>query len=334
MQQTLRWHFARLAGALLLTAAVTAVAGQPIAADTREWIQRMNKALVEGNFEGVFQLRSGEIRQELRIIHRFKDGEMIERVVSTDGSGYEQQRKGAQYAEFLPKARVVAVATRNRSFGYIHALNGMDEQSARHYDISNGGSARLLGRKVQMIRMEPKDELRFGYRLWLDFESALPLKLQRTAHDGKVVKEISFSFINAPLLPTDIPDEQLKVAVDFRPFKRVDQDQSMPFYNPQLKRSLAPQPALMPPGYVARRFGGQTPAAKPVGLRARFIVSDGVSWAEVFLAPAAGDTKPDGGGTMGSFAVHRLTVDGVRVIVTGEIPVAAAQAIAQAFRPE
>ena len=72
----------------------------------------MNKALVEGNFEGVFQLQAiGEERREMRIVHRFKDGEMIERLVSTDGSGYEQKRKGTQWAEYLPRQRVVAVAT-------------------------------------------------------------------------------------------------------------------------------------------------------------------------------------------------------------------------------
>jgi negative regulator of sigma E activity len=176
--------------------------------------------------------------------------------------------------------------------------------------------------------------LRFGYRFWLDAGSALPLKIQRVTHDGKVVKEISFTFINAPLLPTDISDEQLKVAVDFSSFKPVDQDRNMPFYNANLKRALAPQPALMPPGYRARRFGGQVQEGRPAGKRARFIVSDGVSWGEVFLSPVTGESRPDGGGTMGALAGYQLTLDGVHVTVTGEMPLAAAEAIAKAFRPE
>jgi sigma-E factor negative regulatory protein RseB len=326
----------QLAGVLLLSVAAmaTATAGQTAAPDAREWIQRMNKALVEGNYDGVFELRSGNQRETYRILHRFKDGEMRERLVATDGSGEEQTRKGTQWAQFLPDKRRVVVATRNRSFGYLQAINGLDELAARHYDISEAGRARLLGREVQIIHMEPKDNLRFGYRFWLDVGSSLPLRLQRVAHDGKVIKEVSFTFINAPLLPTDISDEQLKVAVDFRPYSRVDQDKLTPFYNARLKPAFAPQPALMPVGYRARRFGGQLPEGSAPEPRARFIVSDGVSWAEVFLAPAASKPEPDIGGTWRSIAMYAETVEGVRVSVFGEVPLAAAQAIAKAFRPE
>jgi hypothetical protein len=152
--------------------------------------------------------------------------------------------------------------------------------------------------------------------------------------DGKVVKEIAFTFINAPLLPTDISDDKLMVGIDFSTYRRIDQDVNMPFYNARLRTALAPQPALMPPGYRARRFGGQPLRGAPAAPRARFIVSDGVTWAEVFLAPAEGEPKPAGGGTDGAYTGYQMTLDGVRISVVGELPLAAAQAIAQAFRPE
>jgi sigma-E factor negative regulatory protein RseB len=241
---------ARRSGAALLALfAATATAGQAAApGEVFSWIQRMNKVLVEGNFDGVFERRSGDKSQQWRIVHRFKDGEMMERVVAMDGSGYEQKRKGDQFAEYRPQLRAVFTSTRTRSFGYIPTLNGLDGQAANHYNISDQGRSRLLGRDVQVIRIDPRDDLRFGYRFWLDAGSALPLKLQRVTRDGAVVKEIAFTFINAPLLPTDIPDEQLRVGVDFSKFKLVDNDKRMPFHDPRLKRSLAPQPSLMPAG--------------------------------------------------------------------------------------
>ncbi|HUG72220.1 MAG TPA: MucB/RseB C-terminal domain-containing protein [Steroidobacteraceae bacterium] len=312
----------------------TATAGQTAPTDARAWIQRMNKALVEGNYEGVFEQRSGDRLDTYRILHRFKDGEMVERLVSTDGSGEEQKRKGSQWAQFLPDKRRVRVATRNRAFGYFHTLNGLDEVAARHYDISEAGRGRRLGREVQIIRLEPKDNLRFGYRFWIDVGSALPLRLQRVAHDGKVIKEVTFTFINAPLLSTDISDEQLKVAVDFKGYTLVDQDKFTPFYNSKLKRAFAPQPALMPAGYRVRRFGGQPQEGKTPEPRARFIVSDGVSWADVFLAPVIGEARPDGGRAVEPWATYELQRDGVQVMVVGELPLAAAKAIAEAVRPE
>ncbi len=339
MQYGTRTPFAGLVAVALLAFAAAAPAGQAAPPpEVFSWIQRMNKVLVEGNFDGVLERRSGEGSQQLRIVHRFKDGEMMERVVAMDGSGYEQRRKGDQFSEYFPRRRLVTTAVRTRSFGYVQTLNGLDAESARHYDISDAGRSRLLGRDVQMIHIEPKDDLRFGYRLWLDTGSAMPLKLQRVARDGAVVKEIAFTFINVPLLPTDIPDEQLRVGVDFSSFKGVDRDKGMPFYDPRLKRPLMPQATLMPPGYRIWRFGGQAsaraPQPKAAGPRARFIVSDGVTWAEVFLAPATGDIKEGGGTLDGGYFGYQAVADGVRISVVGELPLVAAEAIAKAFRPE
>jgi sigma-E factor negative regulatory protein RseB len=236
------------------------------------------------------------------------------------------------WAQFLPDKRRVDVATRNRSFGFIPSLNGLDDVSARHYDITDAGPARLLGRDVQLIRIEPRDDLRYGYRFWLDRQSALPLKFQRVSHDGKVLKEIAF--VNPPLLPAEISDDQLKVAVDTSDFRWVNRDRRAPMHNPELKRAYVPQAALLPPGYRARIFNSPAQEAQAVGPRARYIVSDGVSWAEVFIAPATGEAGPVNGFAMGPLASYQLRLDDVQVTVVGEMPQAAAQAIAQAVRPE
>jgi sigma-E factor negative regulatory protein RseB len=337
MRHGIRTRSARLGGALVLawTLASGAVAGQPAATtDALGWIQRMNKAVVEGSFHGEFEQRDGGKRETWRILHRFKDGEMVERLVSTDGSGYEQKRKGTRWWQFQPEQRLIVTATRNRSYGFLQALNGLDDIAANYYDISEAGRARLLGREAQVIHIVPKDDLRYGYRFWLDVQSAMPLKQQRIARDGKVIKEITFTFLNAPLLPTEITDEQLKVAVDSRGYKGYNRDEFAPFYNPALKRGLVAVPSALPPGYRARRFGGAALEGKSAGPRARFIVSDGVSWAEVFLAPPGDNPMPDGGAPMGAFAGYGMTVEGVRVSVVGEMPLAAVKAIAQAFRPE
>jgi len=194
---------ARLGGVALLALLATAQAGQD---ETRAWIQRMNHAVVNRNYDGAFTQLFGSQTQVFRIVHRMQDGVMVERVISTDGSGYEQKRQGSRWAEFRPKNKLVVVAERNRSFGHFPALNGIDRQTSNHYDIRSVGNARLLGRDVQVLQIDPKDNLRYGYRFWLDRESALPLKFQRTTLDGKVLKEIAF--ISPPSLPDRISDEQ------------------------------------------------------------------------------------------------------------------------------
>lgn len=332
MRQATRWPLAaRLAGAALLFLAVTAAQAGASADNPREWIVRMNQALATLNYDGVFTQQFGDRSEVMRIVHRVHDGKMTERVISTDGSGYEQKRSGSAWAQFRPDKKRVEYATRNRSFGYFPALNGLDDLAARHYAISDAGRARLLGRDVQVIHVEPRDALRYGYRFWLDRQNGLPLKFQRIAHDGQVLKEIAF--ISPPALPETISDDQLKVAVDVTDFQRVNRDGFTPMHNPGLKRAYTPQAALLPAGYRTRIFNSAAQEARAAGPRARFIVSDGVSWAEVFVAPATDEARTGNFGA-GPLAGYQLRLDGVLVTVVGEMPQAAAQAIAQAVRPE
>lgn len=329
-QHTIRNLATHLGAAALLamTLAFPAQAGQD---DTRALIQRMNHAVVNRNYDGVFRQDFGDRSQVFRIIHRMKDGEMIERVISTDGSGYEQKRKGVRWAEFRPENRMVVVATRNRSFGYIPAINGLDRQSATYYDIRIVGQTRLLGRDVQMLHLDPKDGLRYGYRFWLDRQSALPLKFQRTTADGKVLKEIAF--ISPPALPESISDDQLKAEAEARDFRWVSWDRHTPMHNPELKRAYAFKAELLPAGYRVRIFNSPEEEAGANGPRSRFIVSDGVSWADVFVAPAGAGEKT-GSAVDGPITTYRLRLDDVRVVVVGEMPLGTARAIAEAIRPE
>ena len=39
-----------------------------------------------------------------------------------------------------------------------------------------GDGNKLLGRKVRVLDIRPRDAQRYGYRLWLDEETAMPLR--------------------------------------------------------------------------------------------------------------------------------------------------------------
>ena len=45
----------------------------------------------------------------------------------------------------------------------------------RNYELAVGPKgSRLLGREVRVIDVRPRDIYRYGYRLWLDEETAMP----------------------------------------------------------------------------------------------------------------------------------------------------------------
>jgi sigma-E factor negative regulatory protein RseB len=323
--------------ALALLVSATAQA-TPAPESARDWIARMNSALATRNYDGVFVHQVAGRREVLRIIHRLRDGRMSERLVSTDGSGREFVRNGTEWVAYFPDKRVAMVETRFRSFGFITALNGLNPESDRYYAINNLGTQRVQGRLTQVISVEPRDALRFGYRFWLDQQDAIPVKTQLVNRAGEVIEEISFISLS---LPATIGDELLKPDVDTTGFRWLRRDPST--HAPAVKVVFTPRLDLLPAGFRVRIFDPPGTEGQATGPRTRFIVSDGIAWVSVFVETADTEprvsahgpaARPDGVVVMGSSAAYVSRINGYRVTVVGEVPPMTVKSIAEAVQPE
>lgn len=328
-----------LAGILVMLVALPVGAADK---EARDWLLRMNEAVVTRNFDGWFVLKVGRHSERLRIIHRMQNGRMSERVITTDGSGREFIRNGSVYVEYNPQFRQAVRETRNRSYGFFVALNGLSAESEQHYSISLGGTERMIGREAQLVLVEPRDGFRYGYRFWLDSTTALPLKSQLVTRSGEVLEETAFVRLS---LPASIPDDLLKPDVDtsdpaFRTMRR-----DIPFFNPKVKATFRARENLLPAGFRVGLSGEHGDAVRGAGPRTRFIVTDGIAWVSVFIdaveaarqpADAAAGQKRTGSVRVffGALAAGEHYLDGYKVTVVGEVPPASIQAIAEAFRPE
>lgn len=338
----------------LLAVLVTTTANA--AADgAQEWILRMNQALATQNYEGVLVRQVGPNRVVLRIVHRVQDGKMTERVSMVSGgpaAGFEFVRNGSKWMAFDPQHRVARKETRNRSYGFLIALNGLNDRTSRHYQVTDGGATRLEGRSVQRVSLEPRDSLRYGYRFWLDAKTALPLKMQMVTRAGEVLDDISFLSIT---LPEKIADERFKLDFDTSGFKVYDGN--VPMYTPGLKKVFTPRRELLPAGFYLLQLTSPDEEAKAPGPRTRFLISDGIAWVSVFVERAEQGSAPrdpaatkdvekgkdgkavagagsDGVVVMGSVSTYVAYLDGFKITATGEVPPSTVKTIAGALRPE
>jgi sigma-E factor negative regulatory protein RseB len=354
------WRVAVLLIAAL--AAMPASAAAPATDGAIGWINRMNVALTQRNFDGALVRKIGPKSAMLLIVHRVQDGRMSERltVLPTDrpGPGDEFVRNGNESIAYYPQDKAVVVQERNRSYGFLRAFTGLTERSAREYVISDRGTETVEGRVVQHVSIEPRDALRYGYHFWLDPNTALPLKTQIVARSGDVLEEISFKSFS---LPARIEDERLKPEIDASKFKW--KNRKMPAYRAELKKKFVPRAELLPAGFRTVMFNPPAKEAaeqaKAPGPRARYLISDGVAVVSVFIelpdqkaapkdATGAGNTAKDAGNAkgksvsgsrdatmvMGAYTAHVTIVDGHKITVVGELPPATAKAIAGALRPE
>jgi sigma-E factor negative regulatory protein RseB len=307
-----------LCGLLL---AGTAAAGD---GDAREWLERMAHALATRNYDGKFFHLSDAQSEAMRIVHRVRDGRVVERLVSLDGSGREIIRNESELVCYLPDKRTVLVEKRTDGNPLLAALPSYSQGLEAHYEIEVLDQAKLLGRRTQLIAVRPRDEFRYGYRLWLDFETAMPLKSQLCDRDGKVIEQILFAELE---LPEDIPDSELEAAVDAGTF-----DWLRPDNEPPADRSVPKGWSVteLPAGFELTASRVQRIAGTESPVR-HLVFSDGLASVSVFIEKSASEDLR-GLTRVGSAYAYSMARHGHQITAVGEVPAATVEFIASAVR--
>lgn len=311
--------------AAALAAVTSAHAGDR---EARQWLERMSEALATRNYEGrFFHLRDSR-SEAMRIFHRVDKGKVTERLVSLDGSGREIIRNQAEVIFYLPDRRTVLVEKRTEGNTLLAAVPSYNEELEAHYNIERGPFTKALGRRTQVIMVQPRDQFRYGYKLWLDDETAMPLKSQLCDRTGKVIEQILFAELN---FRDRIPADSLKPSISGEGFRWVKQD----VQQPQLASGQAGWGAIrLPAGFRLTAWRVQFIAGSPVPVQ-HLVYSDGLASVSVFIEPADPRSQPMSGLAQvgGAFAFSRA-LDGHQVTAVGEVPPVTVEAIAASVTKE
>jgi len=307
-------------------AAVALAADEP-----RQWLQRMNEALVSRNYDGVFSHWQGGRVEMLRIIHRIQDGEVTERLVSLDGSGREFIRSGAELTCYLPDQRTVVVERRSSAKPLIGNFPSFDEASAGVYNVQEVKRTRFNRRDTRVIAVNPRDDYRYGYRLWIDESSAMPLKTQLCDARGRVMEQVVFASLT---LSSRIPNAAFKpdVATEGFQWLRTEHEAQTP---PAL--SVAWNAVRLPPGFrMLNRSAQLMPGAtRPV---AHLVFSDGLASVSVFVeiqsAGSEAGAQDSAATRFGTSSAFSTVIDGHKVTAVGEVPPATVRFIANSLKAE
>ena len=287
--------------------------GNAVAQPARDWLERMSRAVDELNYTGTFVHVLDGTPETLHIVHRHADGQSGERILSLDGARREIVRQGARVQGIFPDRRIVLFETRRDVSPLATALPSNAAALEPHYVIELGPTARVADRSVQLLEIKPRDEFRYGYVLWLDRETAMPLKSNLVDEQGNVVEEILFTDIE---FPADIPASALEPTIDTTGFTTQRASEAKP-----LDAEIPWRAATVPGGFKlsvateSQLAGSDT----PVG---HLVYSDGLATVSVFIEdPATEADVGEGFSTMGSTNVYSLTLSsGQKATAIGEVP--------------
>jgi sigma-E factor negative regulatory protein RseB len=318
--------------ALAVASAGVAAAESAAPPAPAQWLERMNQALNTRNYDGTFSHWHGGTVEMLRIIHRHRGGHVAERLVSLDGSGREFIRVDSSLTCYLPDKRTVLVEQRPVEESLV-AFPAVNSEMAINYDIREVARMRLNRRDTHVISVAPRDAYRYGYRLWIDDATAMPLKTQLCDTDGHVIEQLVFANLS---MPARIADAAFRPEVSTEGFEWLRNDAPVPAAMP----GAAPgwSALKLPPGFRMMLHGAQTLPGSSVPVE-HLVFSDGLASVSVFIemhafAATAGQVTEVRAARVGSSSAFSTVIDGHKITAVGEVPEATVRLIASQVRAE
>ncbi len=199
----LRRILSGVAVALAAGALIPALAAQPPAAgatdtpiaarEVRAWLMRIHDAASHRNFQGTFVVSAGGAVSSARIAHFCVGSNQFERIESLDGQPRHVFRHNDVVHTLWPKGRVALVEQRDLLATFPALLQAGDDHIVEFYDVRAQGTERMAGREADVLLLQPKDNRRYGYRLWADKDSGLLLRVEVLGERGEVLEASAFS---------------------------------------------------------------------------------------------------------------------------------------------
>lgn len=313
-------------GALLALVSLATQAGAQTEESAHQWLTRMADAMRTLNYDGTFVYRNGDRMESMRIIHRATPGEERERMISLTGAAREVLRDEKKVTCIFPDRESVVVAkSRPRSV----ALHVFDPQDGftQFYRLSAHTGERVAARETVLVSVQPIDEFRYGYRLWLDRETALLLKSELVSEQGRALEQIVYTQIR---MPDYIPDKLLKPAISGEGYTwYTDEREAERSGSRNGNKWMV---TWMPKGFVAdsRAYDTGRGPRNPVE---HMVYSDGLATMSVFIERLH-DAKErlEGPSGMGAINAFGSVIDDYQVTVVGEVPEVTVERVGRSVR--
>jgi sigma-E factor negative regulatory protein RseB len=320
---------AQAPAALTRDKAEVAAASQTGQRGISEWLLRMNEASRRRAYMGTLVVSSGGNMASSRIWHVCDGEQQIERVESLTGIPRSTFRHNDQVITFSPQSRV-AVAEKRESLGmFPNLLKSSDSAIEQFYVARQAGVERVAGFEADVVQIEPRDKLRYGYRVWSELKTGLVVKLQTLDGQGQVLEQVAFLE-----LQLDAPVSMSKLA------KMMASTEGYTVESPEMVKTTAeaegwlmktPVPGFKPMSCYRRPSRGGTVGQ---GSTLQWIFSDGLTSVSLFIE-AYDQRRHATEGLMAMGATHTLAkrlndrTGDWWLTAVGEVPVPTLQAFAQ-----
>ena len=282
------------------------------------WLKKMYSAAHTLNYQGIFVYGQHNHLSSMKIIHSAGAKGERERLISMDGTGREVIRDYEKVVCYLPGKEAIVVEESRPQQMFPPRFPVDIAQLEKNYHLSLAGEGEVAGYKSQVIDITPKDNLRYGYRLWVEKANGLLLKTHLVTDNNKSMEQFMFTQLE---IMREIPDEWFKPKKQYTQTIEPSYHEAAPYKKksiPHLSSSWVIKD--MPHGfqYDMQRLTSLAESTEPVE---HLILSDGLASVSVFIEQSINnDENLVGGSHMGAVHAFGRVINGHHVTVVGEVP--------------
>ncbi|KAF0193245.1 MAG: sigma-E factor negative regulatory protein RseB [Gammaproteobacteria bacterium] len=295
------------------------------------WLEKMTRAGQWLSYSGTFVYRRNDQMVAVNILHVADERGGRQKLEALNGESHEIVRSCDGAICFLPRQKSVVINKAKGGRASDTDIGERIEELQDYYRFTLVGDDRIAGRPTQAMIIEPVDQYRFGYRIWIDKETGLLLKSDMINDAGATIEQIMFT--NLEIITT--PTEDMVHAVDQKTAAgaRLTVGQEVIYSDEETSdKSEYWRVENVPDGfkpvdhYRHRRsvHGGQTE---------HMIFTDGLASVSVFIEKTGdADNLLSGFSAIGAVNAFGTTVDDYHVTVVGEVPTLTVRLIGESVR--
>jgi sigma-E factor negative regulatory protein RseB len=287
-------------------------------------LEKAAQAARKLSYKGIFLYQNHQDVRSIEITHLNNGAEEFARIVTLDGKPREALSRGNNMVVFNPSKENVMIQTRQNQSHFPAILPPDIESVKAIYTLRFVDQERVGGREAQIVYLEPRDEYRYLYKLWLDKEYGLILKMSIHDHQQKVIEQASFNQI-ALFSGQDLNwfkpnvDTHKKYIMDNASENKVSHEKYCTIAN-------------LPTGYREVSHVTRTMGNQPYPVH-QWIFSDGLSFVSLFVNQIPKGHKSRVGETqVGSSHIFARVMNGNQIMVVGEVPQATIQKISNSIQ--
>jgi len=286
---------------------------------------RMQAASQNISYHGTLVfLQEGQV-QSMQVIRKADENGQFERLINLNGVAREVVRKDDLVICYMPESKEVMVSQQKFTGNVLAQLAGNDfARLQNNYLFTMESMERIAGRDAQRILIQPKDSLRYGYRLWIDNKNAILLKSELLDEKGKSLEQAMFADIS---VVDRIPESLLtptSTGEGYTWYRREPDTNEVVLDSDWSIESL-------PKGFsVSSRSRHQMPGSS--ALSEHWVLSDGLASISVYFEKLVdGQENFEGISPMGVVNAFGALNAEHQITVIGEVPASTVEQLAQSL---